>query len=104
MNHATAQIHFAIVDDELAVTAPPALAPLVDFFEIEVGTSDAMLDEVEHHVRHDRTWRFTGDACRLRLGVEDVVVEHTHTGASATVPRTEFRGLLADLRAVLAVD
>jgi uncharacterized protein YacL (UPF0231 family) len=102
MNNATAQVHFAIVDDELEVTAPPALVPLDDFFETEIGTSEAMLDEVEHHVRHDRTWRFTGDACHLRLDGEDVVVEHGHSGASATITRTDFRALLADLRAVLA--
>jgi hypothetical protein len=102
MSNATAQVHFTIVDDELEVSAPPALEPLNDFFETEIGTSDAMLDLIEHHVRHDRTWQFTGDACHLRLDGETVTIEHEYTKARAVIPRADLRDLLAALRALLA--
>jgi hypothetical protein len=102
MSNATTSVHFAIVDDELEVSAPPALAPLGDFFETEIGTSDDALDLVEHHVRHERTWQFTGDACHLRLDGETVTVEHLHTGARTTLTRTDLRTLLTGLRTLLA--
>jgi len=101
MSNATAQVHFAIVDDELAVSVPPALEPLNDFFETEIGTSDAMLDLIEHHVRHDREWQFTGDSCHLEIDGETVTIEHAYTGASAVLTRVDLRALLADLRALL---
>jgi hypothetical protein len=97
MSNATTQVHFTIVDDELEVSAPPALEPLNDFFETEIGTSKAMLDLIEHHVGHDRTWQFTGDACHLRVHGESVTVEHEYTGASTTLPRADLRDLLATL-------
>jgi hypothetical protein len=101
MSNATAQVHFTIVDDELSVSAPPALAPLNDFFETEIGTSEAMLDLIEHHVRHDRVWTFTGDACQLELDGETVTIEQTHTGAGAVLSRVDLRTLLGDLRKLL---
>jgi hypothetical protein len=102
MNNATTQVHFTIVDDELRVSAPPALEPITDFFETEIGTSEAKLGLIEHHVRHGRTWQFSGNACHLRLDGESVVIEHTYTAARATITRTDLRTLLADLRALLA--
>jgi hypothetical protein len=102
MSNATTRVTFTIVDDELVVSAPPALEPLDDFFEIEVGASDAMLDLIEHHVRHSREWRFTGDACHVKLDGETVTIEHSHTGAHMSLTRTDFHDLLADLRALLA--
>lgn len=104
MSNATTHVHFTIVDDELAVSAPLALAPLDDFFETEIGASDAMLDLIEHHVRHDRTWQFTGDACHLDLDGETVVIEHLHNGARLTLTRADLRALLTDLRTLLADD
>lgn len=101
MNNATTQIQFTIADDDLAMSVPPELAPLDDFFETEIGTSDAMLDLIEHHVHHDRTWRFTGNACHLRLDGESVTVEHNHTGATASITRADLRTLIANLRALL---
>lgn len=101
MNNATTSVRFTIVDDELEVTAPPALAPLDDFFETEIGTSDEMLGLVEHHVRHDRVWQFTGNACSLHLDGETVTVEHDHTGARTTLTRTDLRTLLTELRTLL---
>ena len=102
MNHATAQVHFTIADDELSVSAPAELAPLTDFFETEVGMSKAVLDLVTHHVHHARTWRFTGNACTLALDGETVTVEHLHTGARTVLTRAELRALLSELRAVVA--
>lgn len=104
MSFATTQVHFAIVDDELEVSAPPALETLNDFFETEIGTSDAMLDLIEHHVRHDRTWQFTGNACHLHLDGETVTIEHGHAETRATLTRTDLRALLTDLRALLAEE
>jgi hypothetical protein len=101
MSNATTQVHFAIVDDELEVSAPPALEPVGDFFETEIGTSDAILDLIEHHVRHDRTWQFTGDAGHLRLDSETVTIDHNYTGARAILTRTDLRALLIELRALL---
>ena len=101
MSSATTEVHFTIVDDELEVSAPPALESLNDFFETEIGTSDAMLGLVEHHVRHDRTWWFTGNACHLHLDGETATVENNYTGACATLTRTDLRALLADLRALI---
>ncbi|MGB3438711.1 MAG: hypothetical protein WBA97_08150 [Actinophytocola sp.] len=102
MNKATTQIHFAVVDNELEVSAPPALAPVTDFFETEIGTSDTMLDLIEHHVRHDQTWRFTGDTCHLSLDAETVTIEHNYTGASTNLTRTDLKALLTNLRDILA--
>lgn len=102
MGNATAQVHFTIVDDELAVSVPPELEPLNDFFEAEVGTSDTTVDLIEHHVRHDRGWQFTGNACQLTLDGETVTVTHTYTGACTSLSRTDFRAILAHLGAVLA--
>jgi hypothetical protein len=102
MSNATTQVHFTIVDDDLKVSAPPGLKPLDDFLETEVGTSDAMLDRIEHHVRHDRTWQFTGNACHLRLDGETATIKNTYTGASTVLTRTDLRALLTDLRALLA--
>lgn len=99
--NATTQVQFAVVADELEVSAPPALEPLNDFFETEIGTSEAMLDLIEHHVRHDRTWQFTGDACHLRLDGESVAIGHTSTGACVTVTRADLRVLLTNLRVLL---
>ena len=104
MNNATSRVLFKIIDDELEVTAPPALAPLADFLETEVGTSDVMLDLIEHHVRHDRVWRFTGNACRLHLDGEAATIEHDHTGARTTITRPDLSELLANLRTLLAED
>lgn len=101
MNNATAQVRFTLVDDELEVSAPAELDALTDFFETEIGTSDAMLDLITHHIRHERTWRFTGNACHLRLDGETVTIEHEHTGARAVLSRGELRALLTDLHAVL---
>lgn len=101
MSNATTQVHFTIVDDELEVSAPLALEPLNDFFETEIGTSDAMLNLIEHHVRHMRTWQFTGDTCQLQLDGESVAIEHNYTGARTTLTRSDLRVLLANLRAVL---
>jgi hypothetical protein len=102
MSNATAQVHFTVIDDELSVSAPAELAPLTDFFETEIGTSEAMLDLITHHVRHDRTWRFTGNACALALSGETVTIEHLHTGARAVLTRAELRALLSELRALVA--
>jgi hypothetical protein len=101
MSNTTTQVQFTIVDDELEVSAPLTLEPLDDFFETEIGTSDTMLDLVDHHVRHDKTWQLTGDACHLILDHETVAIEHIHTGARVTLSRTDLRALLADLRATL---
>jgi uncharacterized protein YacL (UPF0231 family) len=101
MNNATTQIHFAIVGGELTVSAPPELEPLNDFFETEIGTSEAMLDQVEHHVRHDRSWQLTGNACCLRLDGETATIQNNYTGTSATLTRIDLHALLVDLRALL---
>jgi hypothetical protein len=101
MSNATTQVHFTVVDDELEVSAPPALEPLDDFFQTEIGTSEHMLELVEHHVRHDHAWQFSGNACHLRLDGETVTVEHDYTGASTVLTRTDLCDLLADLRALL---
>jgi uncharacterized protein YacL (UPF0231 family) len=101
MSNATTHVHFTIVDDELRVSVPPALETLNDFFETEIGTSDAMLGLIEHHVRHDRTWQFTGNACHLHLDGETVTIEHNYTGARTSLTRTDLRALLTDLRALL---
>lgn len=101
MNNATTRVHFTIVDDELKVSAPPELEPLSDFFETEIGTSDAMLDLIEHHVRHERTWQLTGNACHLQLAGETVTIEQNYTDGHASLARTDFRALLANLRALL---
>jgi uncharacterized protein YacL (UPF0231 family) len=101
MSNATAKIRFSIVGDELEVSAPPAMEALGEFFETEIGTSDAMLDLIEHHVRHDRLWGFTGNACDLRLDGETVTIEHNYTDAHAILTRTDLRALLTDLRALL---
>lgn len=102
MSNATTQVHFAVVDESLEVSVPPALAPLDDFFETEIGTSEVLLGQLEHHIRHDRAWRFTGDACSLRLEAEAVTIGNNHTGDRMTLTRGELRALLTDLRAVLA--
>jgi hypothetical protein len=102
MSNATTHVHFTVVDDELRVSVPPELETLNDFFETEIGTSDAMLGLIEHHVGHERTWQFTGNACHLRLDGETVTIEHDHTGARATLTRADLRALLADLRVLLA--
>lgn len=101
MSNATTQIHFTIVDDELQVSGPPALETLNDFFESEIGTSATMLGLIEHHVRHDNTWQFTGNACHLHLDGNEATVEHTYTGAQAVLTRTDLRALLTDLRVLL---
>lgn len=101
MSNATTHVHFTIVDDELQVSAPRELATLNDFFESEIGTSDAMLGLIEHHVRHERTWQFTGNSCHLHLDGGTVTIEHDYTGTRATLTRTDFRTLLTDLRALL---
>jgi hypothetical protein len=101
MSNVTAHVHFAIVDDELEVSAPSELEPLNEFFETEIGTSDAVLDLIEHHVRHDRTWQFTGDACHLRLDGEMVTIEHEYTKARTNLPRADLRDLLTALRTLL---
>jgi uncharacterized protein YacL (UPF0231 family) len=101
MSNATTQIHFTIVDDELTVSAPPGLEPLHDFFETEIGTSDVMLSHVEHHLRHGRTWQFTGNACRLLLDGETVTIQNNYTGTSTVLTRADLRALLTDLRALL---
>ena len=102
MSNATAQVHFTVVNDELSVSTPAELAPLTDFFETEIGTSEAMLDLITHHIRHDRTWRFAGNACGLALDGETVTIEHLHTGARAALTRAELRALLNELRALIA--
>lgn len=102
MSNATAQVHFTVVDDELSVSAPAELAPLTDFFETEIGTSEAMLDLVTHHVRHDRVWHFAGNACGLALDGETVTIEHLHTLAQAVLTRAELRALLSELRTLVA--
>ncbi|GAB3443035.1 hypothetical protein [Actinophytocola sediminis] len=101
MSYGTTQVQFAIVDHELEVSAPTALTPLDDFLESEIGTDDATLDLVDHHVRHDRTWQFAGDACHLSLDGETVVIRHNYTGAAITLTRTDLRTLLATLRTFL---
>ena len=104
MNKLTTQVHFTITEDELKASAPETLEPLTDFFEEEIGTSETMLDLVEHQVRHSREWHYTGDACHLTLDGETAKIEHIHTGASITVTRTDLRTLLTDLRTVLNAD
>jgi hypothetical protein len=101
MNNATAQVHFRLVDDELEVTAPAGFGALSDFFETEIGVSAAVLDLVTHHVRHDRTWRFTGNACHLLLDGETATIEHQHTGERTVLNRGELRTLLTDLHELL---
>ncbi len=101
MNNATAHVNFTLVDGELEVSAPAELDALSDFFETEIGTSDAVLDLVTHAVRHEPTWRFTGNTCHLRLDGETVTIEHEHTGARAVLTRAELRALLTDLHTVL---
>lgn len=101
MSKTTAQVRFTLVDDGLEVSVPRALAPLDEFFETEVGASDATLDMIEHHVRHDRTWQLTGDACQLDLDGETVTVRHNYTGTHTTLTRADFRSLLTDLRVLL---
>lgn len=98
MSNATAQVHFTIVDDDLEVAVPPELEPLDDFLETEVGTSEATLDLLEHHTRHTRTWRFTGNACQLDLSPATVTITHLHTGSGTSLSRADFLSLLADLR------
>lgn len=102
MSNATAQVHLTIVDDDLEVAVPAELEPLDDFLETEVGTSDATLCLVEHHVRHDSGWRFTGNACQLDLENAMVTITHHHTDASTCLSREDFLGVLADVRALLA--
>lgn len=101
MSHATAHVHFTIVDDELQVSVPQEFDALSDFFESEIGTSDAMLRLIEHHVRHERTWQFTGNVCHLHLDGETVTIEHDHTDARTTLTRADLRALLIDLRTLL---
>jgi hypothetical protein len=101
MSNATTHVHFTIVDDELHVSVPPELETLTDFFETEIGTSSAMLNLIEHHIRHERTWQFTGNACHLQLNAETVTIEHHHTGAHSTLTRADLRALLTALRAVI---
>jgi hypothetical protein len=101
MSNATAQVHFTIVDDELEVSVPPALEPLKDFIETEIGTSDVKLDLIDHHLRHDRTWQYSGDACRLDLNGERATVKHSYTGAFVQLTRAELRDLLTTLRDLL---
>jgi hypothetical protein len=102
MSNATKRVHFTLVGDELRVSAPPELEPLSDFFETEIGISNAMLDLIEHHVRHDRAWRFTGNACHLDLNGKTVSIEHNYTDARTIVTRTDLLALLADLRALFS--
>jgi hypothetical protein len=102
MSNATTHVHFTVVDDELRVSVPQELEALSDFFETEIGTSEAMLGLIAHHVRHERTWQFSGNACHLRVEDETVTIEHDHTDARTTLPRADFRDLLTDLRALLA--
>jgi uncharacterized protein YacL (UPF0231 family) len=101
MSNATARVYFTVVDDELQVSVPQELEALSDFFETEIGTSDAMLRLVEHHIRHERTWQFTGNVCHLQLDGETVTIEHDHTGARTTLTRADLRALLTDLRSLL---
>lgn len=101
MNNGTTQVQFAISDGELEVSAPAALEPLDDFLETEIGTDGDMLELVGHHVRHDRVWRFAGDACQLNLDGETVTVTHNYTDTSTVLTRAEFRNLLGDLRVFL---
>ncbi len=101
MSKATTHVHFTIVDDELQVSAPPALAAVDDFFETEIGTSETMLALIEHHIRQDRTWQFTGNVCHLSLDDDTVTIEHHYTGARTTLTRADLRALLADLRSLL---
>ncbi|MCE7001807.1 hypothetical protein LWC34_02970 [Kibdelosporangium philippinense] len=101
MSKATTRVRFTIVDDELRVSVPKELDTLTDFFETEIGTSEAMLGLIEHHVRHERTWQFTGNACHLYLDGQTVTIEHDYAGTRTTVDRADFRILLSDLRAVL---
>ncbi|MEV4315008.1 hypothetical protein [Actinocrispum sp. NPDC049592] len=101
MSKATTDVHFTIVDDELQVSAPLALAAVDDFFETEIGTSETMLALIEHHVRHDRTWQFTGNVCHLGLDHDTVTIEHHYTGARTTLTSADFRTLLAGLRSLL---
>lgn len=101
MSNATTHVHFAIVDEELQVSAPQELAGLNDFFEAEIGTSEAMLGLIEHHVRHEPTWQFTGNVCHLHLEGDTVTIEHDHTGTRTTVTRADLRALLTDLRVLL---
>jgi hypothetical protein len=102
MSNATTHVHFTIVDDELQVSVPQGLETLNDFFETEIGTSDAMLGLIEHHVRHERTWQFTGNVCHLHLDGDTVTIEHDCTGTRTTLTRADLRALLSALRALLA--
>lgn len=104
MSNAIARVHFAIVDDELEVSVPPALKPLNDFIETEIGTSDVKLDLIEHHLRHDREWQFSGDAYHLRISSDRVTVKNSYNGACVSLTRAELRTLLAALRALLAEE
>jgi hypothetical protein len=101
MGNATAQVHLTVVDDDLEVVVPAELEPLDDFLETEIGTSETTLDLVEHHVRHARTWSFTGDACQLDLANATVTITHLHTGVSVELSRADLLGLLAELRVLL---
>lgn len=98
------QVRFAIIDGELEVSAPSTLEPLDDFLETEIGTDDATLDLIDHHVRHDREWQFSGNACQLRLDGERVTVRHNYTAASVDLSRDDLRGLLAALRVVVGQE
>ena len=101
MGNATKRVHFTVVNDELTVSTPPTLEPLRDFFETEIGTSNAMLDLIEHHVRHERTWQFTGNACHLHLDGETVTIEQNYTDAHVILTRMDLSALLTDLRTLL---
>jgi uncharacterized protein YacL (UPF0231 family) len=98
------QVRFAVVDGELEVSAPSTLEPLDDFLESEIGTDDATLDLIDHHVRHDREWQFSGNACQLRLDGERVTVTHNYTDVSVDLSRDDLRGLLAALRLAIGRD
>ncbi|OLF07499.1 hypothetical protein BLA60_26590 [Actinophytocola xinjiangensis] len=97
----TAQVRFAIHDGELRIRVPPELEPLDDFLESEIGADRAVLDIVEHHVRHDRQWEFAGDSCELVLDGDTVTITHDYTGTAVTLARRDLRDLLADLGAFL---
>ncbi|MBP2330426.1 uncharacterized protein YacL (UPF0231 family) [Kibdelosporangium banguiense] len=101
MSNATTHVYFTVVDDELQVSVPQELAALGDFFESEIGTSNAMRGLIEHHIRHERTWQFTGNVCHLHLDGETVTIEHDYNGTCTTLTRADLRALLTDLRVLL---
>lgn len=101
MSSLTARVRFAMHNGELHIRVPPELEPLDDFLESEIGADRATLDIVDHHVRHDRKWKFAGNSCELALDGDTATITHDYTGTTITLTRHDLHDLLAELSTIL---